>query len=555
MTRRWILALGFMSMAAVVAVLWHRSPEARAEGGWTLLPSPEWSDEFSPTYTDGSGHLCEGDPNASDTYTPTFFDYTFVNRDTGLTEEGSAVQNEALVNFYPHVTKVQIEAILGSLGLEILSAWFEPEIDNPEDSMSWFNVEVLSTSPFFNNALGLVAHLNTLPEVEFAEYNILVPMGQFPDGGNAVNPDDPYYTITTVHEAKFELGLRAREAWMIEMGQTKHIGVAVVDCGIDVDHPDLVAQLVTDSFGKRQGIRVFNKGKSVWGDVDTLPNGDQTKDLKTITSTGPGGYTSEHGTEVAGIVAAKTNNGIGVASCAPESRIMSISIPSYWKNGKMYVVNGRIPKGLKILRNYYPTEIGALKSVRVVNMSFGSSDVDSMKSLGKAIKRDLYAKAKAPRNNRVYVASAQNEGQNKRYYPAAYSYVLGVVGVDQNVSGGAIDDFKHLDSNFYTLPKSNEPDLDAYGTSAYFTFYSTRVRPAVGGFADYGPFSGTSAAAPQIAALASLLISQDDTRTWGWVQTRIKEKTRVSDFATEEIPNSSKKIPGVADFNRALGGN
>ncbi|MDX1657633.1 MAG: S8 family peptidase [Nitriliruptorales bacterium] len=77
--------------------------------------------------------------------------------------------------------------------------------------------------------------------------------------------------------------------------------IAIVDTGVDLTHPDLVEQFTRDADGRVFGLDLI--------DGDDHPQDEQG-----------------HGTMVAGIAAAAVNNGVGVASVAPDARIMPIRV-------------------------------------------------------------------------------------------------------------------------------------------------------------------------------------------------------------------------------------
>ena len=100
--------------------------------------------------------------------------------------------------------------------------------------------------------------------------------------------------------------IHAEAAWQTSTG-TGAV-VAVVDTGVDLTHPDLAGQLVagTTFAGCPAGQRPCSDGN--FKGPDRQNNGD------------------EHGTHVAGIIAAATNNGTGIAGVAPDARIMPVKV-------------------------------------------------------------------------------------------------------------------------------------------------------------------------------------------------------------------------------------
>jgi subtilisin family serine protease len=179
-------------------------------------------------------------------------------------------------------------------------------------------------------------------------------------------PNDPYFVD--------EWGLPAiglPQAWSVSRGQG--VIVAVLDTGVDVTHEDLAGQTVPG-----------------WDFID----GD-----------GLPADTNGHGTAVAGIIAAATGNGIGMASVAPGARIMPVRVLDAIGNG----VDPVIAQGIT-----WAVDHGA----RVINLSLGGegwTDVLQV-AIDDAIARGA-----------VVVAAAGNSGAGSPVeYPAAYGPVLAV---------------------------------------------------------------------------------------------------------------------------------
>lgn len=128
---------------------------------WRLLPATEWSDEFSPKYSNGGFGFCEGDP-AADEPPPAIRETCVEDPDTGLPERFQYAENEVLVHFKLCIHAHTIRRILSYLGLRILYAWFDPDPDDP-DSHSWFHVQVTRCSAYYGDTAGIIAQLRCLP--------------------------------------------------------------------------------------------------------------------------------------------------------------------------------------------------------------------------------------------------------------------------------------------------------------------------------------------------------------------------------------------------------
>jgi subtilisin family serine protease len=240
-----------------------------------------------------------------------------------------------------------------------------------------------------------------------------------------LDPDDPDYVVG------FQWGLemvRAPAAWYVSTGYA--VTVAVVDTGVDLAHPDLVDSLVA--------------GWDIVGD-DASP------------TDGHG-----HGTHVAGIVGAATNNALGVAGMGWGTKVMPVRVLDDRGEGDVWSV----AQGIR-----YAVDHGA----RVINLSLGGDS--GGESLADAI---VYAQDRGA----IVIAAAGNQNTSAPFYPAAYEGVIGV-------SATNASDEKASFSNYGAYV-----DVAAPGDS----IYSTLRRPA-----GYGYMSGTSMAAPMVSGLAALL--------------------------------------------------
>jgi len=185
--------------------------------------------------------------------------------------------------------------------------------------------------------LQLVAELAALPGVVYAEPNYLFHTMEIALPALPFIPDDPYLTEDGVH---FSTGawaqpypdlwgierIRAIEAWnefdvddsgdfdATETRPGEHVVVAVIDSGLDVDHPDIAGN-VWHNAGEIPNNQVDDDGN---GPVDDsigwdFVNGDETLEDRV-----------GHGTHVSGTIAARGNNHIGVIGVAPWAMIMPL---------------------------------------------------------------------------------------------------------------------------------------------------------------------------------------------------------------------------------------
>jgi serine protease len=280
--------------------------------------------------------------------------------------------------------------------------------------------------------------------------------------------------------------LGVSEAWKITRG---NVIVAVVDNGIELTHPDLENQIWTNPKESANGIDDDGNGF-----VDDL-HGWDFLDEDSDSSAGP--KTKEidsHGTAVAGIIAAATDNGVGVAGNCPNCQLMVLRARDF---DEERTVVPRLAKAID-----YAVQQGA----RVVVISDGRpvSTVDA--SVIFEIQDAVNRAAKA---GTIVVASAGNDGQESVRIPGAIAEVCAV---------GAV--------NWDDMPMSwtsygKEVDISAPGEFVYTTMLGS----------SYGYFSGTSASAPIAGALAALLLSAHPEMTPAEVITRIQEHAASIDMS------------------------
>ncbi|MDN4592896.1 S8 family peptidase [Polycladomyces subterraneus] len=269
-----------------------------------------------------------------------------------------------------------------------------------------------------------------MPGVAYAEPNAVFRLQDyFP--GYPVYPKDPYY-ITGQWGVK---QVWADIAWDKARSSSRTV-VAVLDSGVDDTHSELSGKVI-------KGYDYVNK--------DTNPMDDDTQF---------GG----HGTQMAGIIAAQTDNLSGIAGMAPYAKILAIKVCG--RDGTCSIAN--IAQGIQYAVNH---------GAGVINMSFYG--YQSSTTLSNAVN---YAYSKGV----VMVASAGNDGKNRVTWPCYYSQVVCVGATD-------MDDKKASFSNYGIWVDVAAPGVDIETTRR-------------GG--GYGYASGTSPAAALVSGEAALLKAQ-----------------------------------------------
>lgn len=189
-----------------------------------------------------------------------------------------------------------------------------------------------------------------------------------------------------------------------------------------------------------------------------------------------------HGTHVAGIASAVTNNDeIGIASIGHNVRILPIKINN--DNEEFFDV----PQGFNYLTTITSnTEIPQHRYV--VNMSWGGEDAETYLTYFDALYND---------DEVILVAAAGNEGLHIDRYPACDTYVIGVGSTNK-------EDGVSVFSNYHEYL-----DVMAPGGGLSGGILSTLA----GTNSSYGELSGTSMASPLVAGICALILSYDDTKT------------------------------------------
>ncbi|PKM94156.1 MAG: hypothetical protein CVU84_11890 [Firmicutes bacterium HGW-Firmicutes-1] len=268
--------------------------------------------------------------------------------------------------------------------------------------------------------------------------------------------DDPFFSNLWGLENDSDFDIDAEAAWDITMG-SQGVVVAIIDEGVDVNHPDLIDNIwINPNEIPNDGID--NDGN---GYIDDINGWDFFNNDASVYDAG-GDY---HGTHVAGTIAAKGNNGIGITGVAPNVKIMSLKFVGPY--------GGYTSDAIEAI------DYANMMGVKIANNSWGIGFYSQ--SLREAI--DNY--------NGVIIASAGNNGVDTDVmpnYPASYDSqnVISVAAVD---STGNLSGFSN-----YGI---NSVDLAAPGSYIYSTL--------PGGIYEYG--SGTSMAVPHVSGVAGLLLS------------------------------------------------
>jgi len=297
----------------------------------------------------------------------------------------------------------------------------------------------------------------------------------------------------------------------IAAGGDSSVVVAVIDTGVDYTHEDLKDNIWVNT-------------KEIPGNgIDDDGNGyiDDVYGVNLETGRDSGMDDNGHGTHVAGIIAA-SNNHIGVVGLAYNVKLMPIK--AGMSSG--FFSQSQIAKGILYAYN---------NGADVINMSFGgrASDIAVQDALETAYTRCVLVAAAG--ND-----GAPNEGLLARpTYPAALSYVMGVMSVD----------IRGVESGFtnYDVKKYNSVEYEVYapGSQILSTIPGNR----------YATWSGTSMAAPYVSAMAALLRSAyPDTNTYPtkFIYGQIAATGGRSAICCDPEHHGAHNLPKIVDIYNAL---
>ncbi|MFC1974460.1 S8 family serine peptidase, partial [Chloroflexota bacterium] len=309
--------------------------------------------------------------------------------------------------------------------------------------------------------LSAVAAYRRNPNVEYAEPNYILHA--------SVEPDDEHFSLQWGLDQDSDCDIDAPEAWDVETGNAS-IVIAVIDTGVDWDHPDLAANIWSNTDEVVDGNDTDGNGY-----IDDIRGWDfVNSDNDTMDDNG-------HGTHCAGTASAVTNNSIGVAGVSWNCQIMPAKVLNQYNSGSVTDVVNAIT---------YAADNGA----NIASMSLGSyADASTL--------RDAvdYAYGQGV----IMFAAAGNHNKNDRWYPAGYDNVTAVAATESN-------DAKTSISNF-----GSWIDVAAPGEMIYSTDWDD----------SYSYKSGTSMACPHVAGLAGLILSRNPGFNSQEVRTIIRSST------------------------------
>ncbi|MDE5077796.1 MAG: S8 family serine peptidase, partial [Trichodesmium sp. St2_bin6] len=423
-------------------------------------------------------------------------DYTLNFGTTSLPEY---VPDEILVKLKSEPTVTQTQSMMTSYGALAIRNLVQPDpnINSPVERWQIFKLEPGSDVEKVQKLL------NKDSRVEVAEVNHKVSIDFIPN-------DSSFGSLWGLNNTGSNGGISdadidAPEAWDTQKGN-KDVVVAVVDTGVDYNHPDLASNMWK------------NTGEIPGNFIDDDRNGhiDDVYGFDWVNEDGDPMDDQSHGTHVAGTIGAVGNNSRGVVGVSPDVSIMSLKFLNSSGSGTSQGAAQAI---------IYAADMGA----DIINASYGSS-------YSSDIERDAidYASKKGV----LFVAAAGNSSTNNDgfpNYPSNYNL--------SNVISVAATDNKDKLAYFSNYGRKTV-DLGAPGVSILSTVPNNR----------YASKSGTSMAAPHVAGAAALVLAENPNLSVTELKKTLLDNTdSISSLqnktATEGRLNVNKAIQAVKDPN------
>ncbi len=373
-------------------------------------------------------------------------------------------------------------------------------------------------------SLGLANRLYGTEGIAFSHPNFLLEMQTF--SNDALYSAQWNLNNTGQTGGTADADIDAPEAWAITTG-SPDIVVAVLDVGTQLDHPDLVNSLFVNA-GEIAGNGIDDDGNGWVDDVnglDVSPDNSFTTAIEHDGDPSPGNQYDNHGTAVAGVIAAEADNGIGISGVAPGVKIMPIRLGVSNSSGSFSITVAGMAAAVYYAAGRTADGLGTWRGADVANHSYGT---------GAEISALTAAFDWSAANGRgglglANFVSAGNGGNGSVSYPASLDSTIAVgatgdTGVRSSYSqyGAALD---------FVAPGGDGPNdgwiwtTDRTGSDGYVS-------------GDYVGINGTSFSAPTAAGIAALMLSVDPTLTFSEIR-QIMRDTADQDKVTGVTFNSS----------------
>ncbi|BDT56559.1 hypothetical protein MasN3_00530 [Massilia varians] len=352
------------------------------------------------------------------------------------------------------------------------------------------------------------------PAIEYAEPDRIMT--------HMATANDPYYAQQW-HYTDATGGLRLPTAWDKSTGTG--VVVAVIDTGYR-PHADLSGQFL-QGYDFISSATIGNDGNG--RDSDASDPGDWVAAGECYAGS-PASGSSWHGTHVAGTVAAKTNNSLGVAGVAYNAKMIPVRVL-----GKCGGYTSDIADAITWSSGGTVTGVPAnANKAKVLNLSLGGSgacDATTQTAINGARSRGS-----------VVVVAAGNDNMNvSNASPANCSGVIAVAATGK--TGG-----RASYSNYGTLVDVAAPG----GDGSYSVISTLNSGSSTPGSDNYAGYQGTSMATPHVAGVAALMFAAKSTLTPDQVESMLKSTARA--FPATCSGCGTGIVDATAAVNAAIGG-
>lgn len=405
-----------------------------------------------------------------------------------------------------------------------LHLWYYVKFDKNidlQDAARTLSMDANVTTIYYDYCVQMIGKESAVVPVSF----------EFADATRAADQpfDDPmlsqqwhYYNDGTIANSVAGADINVYEAWKLCAGETNgsDIVVAVIDEAVQYNHPDLTANMWTNPRTNEEGLEhganfVYDDANDdtgtgalplVWGRSVIWENNAPTGYYE---------YLGDHGTHVAGTIAAVNNNGEGVCGIAGgrdasggNVKIMSCqwSIPAT-----------KTSNGMSAMATARSFQWAANHGAAIAQNSWGFGVMDASVFSNYPVRKAIdyfvqYGGSGSPLNGGLVIFAAGNDGQvnngNGSTYPAAYSKVIAVASIAPDYTPAYYTDF------------GDWVDISAPGGDAYYgdtkagtgMVLSTMLDPKTANVPNlandrasgYGWEQGTSMACPHVTGVAAL---------------------------------------------------
>jgi len=405
-----------------------------------------------------------------------------------------AAAGQILVRTRPGISRTDVQSMLAATDTSVLRVYDDGRL-------------LLLKLPAGQSVTGAVARFNARPEVRLASPDRLM----YPQG----IPNDMRYG----EQWHWPL-IQAPQAWDLETGNQSAV-VAVIDSGVDLDHPDLLDRIWTND-DEILGDYIDNDGNGYvddvvgWNFVERNNNPMPVPDGQDEDESGSPDENVSHGTHAAGLIGAVTNNIEGVAGLDWACRIMALKVVPDDADARtsdcLAAIEYAVANGANVIY------IGVC----------GAYEYAYTPVIAEAVAAGVTVVAPTA-NIPINITDGPTSWWSPICNDGDWFTHNNVIGVSATDSDDVVAGFSMLDGSSY-----NFVDVMAPGANVLSTLYYNLDLPELGFISPYGAYSGSSGAAAIVAGVASLVHA----RYPDYTPAGITEQIRVAaDNIDEQNPN------------------